>query len=401
MENVTTPAQPGETFVYLNAVLGRRGAPWGALFDWIPAVFNGEWLSIEPETGDSNAGPGWRPSGAEMLERGLYQMAEGVGGGGGGGGGEQYENLFFRAVAALEWFWAQDVPAPVVVLLMVCVAIFVRTGSVRDFAHFWRQTLLFAAALVWRTPGVVVDLFFTDDLVDSPFPLWIVRFWRGFARGLAGSLYGLLFVAGRRRPLVPPSPPPSPPPTPPQPLTPPQMPLRRGLNAYVVDGDEADDDRDFRRREEYRLEFQRGIARALQRARDHEARAADRGRRGRDGGGGGDGDGDDEPPETTDRTGREPRTLRAEFGYWWPWVRVALGVIVLVGLVLGVVYYCETIEAGEDCGWFTEVVCGGPGVGQFECLGYNDEPIREASVSALPPRFRFLSDGSRVRILDS
>ncbi|KAI1747334.1 hypothetical protein F4782DRAFT_444517 [Xylaria castorea] len=399
MGSVTIPAQPGETLDHTSAA-GRHG-PFGSAFAWLTLIFESEWLSVKPEADGGRSGgrnPGDGLTRAATLRDAFFSAAEGrafpVAGD---------DSLFFRLIAAVEWFWAQDVPAPLVLLLLTCVVVFMHARSVRGFVQFWRQVVLFAAALVWKTPGMIVDLFFSNRVVDSPFPFWFVLFCRGFAGGVAGSLYEMF--TGRRWvvAVAEPIPPPSPPPTPPRPLSPPPRP--RPLRAYF-DDDEEDDmidrlyraayERDVQRRREWeqRLQDAMDTARGYNRARrDHEARAADRERRReRD---------DEETPETIDRMGREPRTLRGEFGYWWPWVRVALGGLTLVGIALGVEYYCVTLEAGEDCGWVTEVVCGGGGVGSWECLGYNDRPIREAIVGGQgPPRFRYLSDGSRIQIPD-
>ncbi|KAI8947758.1 hypothetical protein F4801DRAFT_492984 [Xylaria longipes] len=318
--------------------------------------------------------------------------------------------LFFRIIAALEWFWDQEIPAPLALLLMVLAALLFRAGSPRNYVHFWRQFWLFTAGLVIQGPRVIGDLFFSNAFVDTPFPLWIVVFWRGFAVGIVGSLCGLFGVTRqRRRRETGPIPPPSPPPTPPAPFAPP--PPARDLRAYIVDGDEEDDMVDALHRRAYNTDVRRrqdwerrrdqavGTAREYRRARRaHEERAAEREWRERERGE----DGyeyEDIPGTTQDRTGRDPRTLRAEFGYWWPWVRVSLVVLALVGIALGIVYYCENLEAGEDCGWVTQTLCGGPGVGLFDCLGDDEWPIDQASVPG-PVRFRFMSDGSRVRILD-
>ncbi|KAI0185803.1 hypothetical protein EV127DRAFT_193516 [Xylaria flabelliformis] len=329
----------------------------------------------------------------------------------------QPENNNSPVIAALEWFWAQNIPAPIVLLLMICLVIYMHTRSVRNTLHFWKQLGLFVVRLVWMTPVVILELLLSNRLVDSPYLLWILVFWHGFAIGILKSLYEL-FTGRRWRPRVlvdDPLPPLSPPPTPPRPLSPPPTLPRepRSLEDFIQELELHDYPtgvidqmyrvaylRDVRAREEW----ERRVDEALEVARDyhrrrraHEARVVDRERiegereRRRNE--------EEQLPETPDRTGRQPRMLRGEVGHWWPWARVALAGVAVIGFVLGFVYYCQSFEPGDECGWFPEVLCGGGGVGSFENLRYDDQVIRETVVAGQgPPRFRVLSDGTKIQL---
>ncbi|KAI0549233.1 hypothetical protein F4679DRAFT_277303 [Xylaria curta] len=301
-------------------------------------------------------------------------------------GPETYEEFYSRmlakspVMALLTWLWAQNIPAPIVLLLMINLAVFMQTRSVGNFVHFWRQVILFIARVLWRTPIVIFDLLLHNRLVDSPFVHWTLRFWFGFTIGLFKGLYELF--TGRRWSQPPrrnAGPPGSPPPSPPPPLTPPRT--VRGMWAQ--------------------MEWERRVTVALENARDYqrrrrayEARVAERERiererQRREG----------PPPETPDRTGREPQMLRGEVRRWWPRVRIALAVLAVVSVVLGFVYYCQSFEPGDECGWFSEALCGGGGVGELEDLMFDDRLIRQTVVAGQgPPRFRYLNDGTRVSL---
>ncbi|KAI1734009.1 hypothetical protein F4680DRAFT_454385 [Xylaria scruposa] len=300
------------------------------------------------------------------------------------------------SLALLVWFSEQKVPAPVVLLLTINVAVFVQARSVGNFVHFWRQAALFAARLAWRTPGVVWGLLFRNRYMQ-----WVLRFWFGFAIGFFRALYELSTgrrwrlttppirgVPGRAAAGGPPPPPVvvSPPPSPPPPPTPP-LTLRdaRAQRAWQ---------RKARAALQAAREYQRRKAahdeRVAQRTAERDRMESRRLRR-------------DGHPETPDRTGREPHMLRTDLARWWPRVRIALVWLAVIGVVLGFVYYCQSFEPGDECGRFPEALCGGGGVGEFENLQYDDHLLRETVLAGyvagqVPPRFRYLNDGTKVSL---
>ncbi|KAI0466811.1 hypothetical protein F4859DRAFT_285292 [Xylaria cf. heliscus] len=413
MGSVTFPAQPGETLVCTNATTAsatgtgewpQNKSVFHMIIEIILLIFNNDILSVNPEHYINNTNtntnttinnstngnattphtngtvPGQNGTAQQELDLVTFFAA--------------LETVFpnaqkhfayraFKACAlGLRWFTTLQIPAPVVLLVFVGIVAFMNPRATRRWALFARNLVTFAVRVVRSVPEIIGDIFFSNRLVQDPVPLWIARFFGGFALGLLGSLFG---EAPAREPV----PPLSPPPVPPRPLSPPR---RRARNTFTPDIDSDDEDDEDEGVSLFGREWGRRVDRAVDRAReyqqarrDHEARAAARERQ-------------RAWEETPDRTGREPRTLRAETDYWWPWVRIALAGLSVVGVVFGVVYYCQMIENGEECGWLTQTICG-ESVGVFEPLGYNDEAIREASMTASGPvRYRFLANGSKARI---
>ncbi|KAI3317428.1 hypothetical protein HD806DRAFT_550487 [Xylariaceae sp. AK1471] len=63
--------------------------------------------------------------------------------------------------------------------------------------HFIRQVSIVLLRLPSEVPEVIRNIFFTDKLVDTPLPLWAVRFLRGFIHGVGrnlGNLFGTPFL---------------------------------------------------------------------------------------------------------------------------------------------------------------------------------------------------------------
>ncbi|KAI0415463.1 hypothetical protein F5X98DRAFT_388821 [Xylaria grammica] len=276
------------------------------------------------------------------------------------------DHLLDRGVEAWAWFLTAKVPLPALVgppavVLAVVLAVdwspsilhAVLQGA-EAAAQFTTQLGLFIAHLPATTVAVATEIFFTTRLLDSPLPLWLADFARGFARGLGRSL--LVFSDdledwpgngnaepqgdGAHTPVG----------------TPPTSP---GSAGQSVDGSDG----------------------------------------GSDGGGDGDGFLRYEGPDH-DRTGATATPIFDELGAWGPFARHALGIISLSGFALLIVFVVCHLVDGDGDGY--SEVCGGPnGEGEYACLWNNDDAIREAAAVGLKPlKYRFFYDGTRMQFPD-
>ncbi|KAI3335188.1 hypothetical protein F4824DRAFT_501150 [Ustulina deusta] len=320
---------------------------------------------------------------------------------------------------AWNWFLAARVPLRGLVgVPTLYLALVNRRRLFREFidgtgvaGHFMTRVAAFLVFL----PASLADVFFRDELLDSPMPLWIARFWAGFSRGLdryadyfvdegdendenddeeepfgfaefVGAVSTCSFGDDEDD----------------------DDKLKEQTAVWVAEyaprvadfaeavfnwrvGEDEDDDKLKEQTAAWLAEYAPRVAEFAEAVvnwcvGDDEDRARRPGRA--------------DPAQT--RTGREAHSLAAELGFWAACVRRTAPVFVGGGAVLLAVYVlCQFVVAADSpCG--TSFVCGGPdGGGMYRCLWYAEAAIREASeVASRPLRYRFFQDGTRLLFPD-
>ncbi|KAK5624931.1 hypothetical protein RRF57_000648 [Xylaria bambusicola] len=96
------------------------------------------------------------------------------------------------------------------------------------------------------------------------------------------------------------------------------------------------------------------------------------------------------------REGETPHTIGQELSFWWAYIHRITLVLFFSAAVLVSVYMLCKYTGG------TSFVCGGPkGRGDYTCLRFDDEAIREVSrIGKKPMNYRFFSDGTRMQFPD-
>ncbi|KAI1422267.1 hypothetical protein F5Y12DRAFT_717500 [Xylaria sp. FL1777] len=241
------------------------------------------------------------------------------------------------------WFFTAQVPlsgligVPALYLALVNSRKVVITAG--KAGHFMTQL----AAFLLLLPANAYELFFTDSVLDPPFPFWFSSFWRGFLRGVANffdrsleeldtdeaTLYAFAEV------------------------------IESLLPQWVLDRIEDDESDDG-----VRPPFQ-GVA-----------------------------------VTRSQRTGRTPNSFAGELFLWIPYVRRTIPVLFSAGVAVLLTYViCRLVDDDGVCG--TSTICGGPnGKGEYQCLWNNDALGEASALGKKPLRYRFFHDGTRMQFPD-